>query len=276
MALTTHEQIRVESGFQLRFTKNDFLETPNGGSTVFHVTTDDNVKFVPEFSTGNTVAGASDVKVWLGLSGIGGVSRMGVVSVNIDSGSVTLDTAPDTGASLTVSYSSSPMSSVDVEDVRMRAESIISQRLTLCYNLPISPVPSVLTSLATRLSSALLKIRAYGTGSRDTADDGYRLYDILMGENEVPATRNTDQVLDVGEVGMICRANYQLVDDNGNTIPRNDSNEVAGDFTYVDGGRVRGRLYDITEEPFRYKESQVDVNKRQAGSGVHTKPPIQE
>lgn len=264
MALTTHEKIRVEAGFQSRFVKESFLTEPTG-QTVFFVRSDFNVKFVPEFNTGNTIAGVSDVKVWCGLSGIGGVSRMAVISLDIDSGSVTLSKAPDSGCSLTISYSSSAVESQDVENVRLRAESMINQRLSLCYNLPISPTPSILIDYASRLSAALLLIRGYGSGSQDTSVDGYKLWNQLMGSGEY-SDSDTTPVINIGEIGLICSSGYQLVDDNGTIISRNDEESITSDGTYKSGGRVKGRLYDISEEEFRYKDWQSNVDTDQPGS----------
>src|SRR3990172_10757874 len=201
MALTTHEKIRLEAGFQSRFVRQSFKSNPGSGATTFYVKTNDNVKFVPEFGTGGTIAGISDVQVWLGLSGINGSSRLNISIIDIDQGAVTLTVAPDTGSSLTINYSSSAIPSLDIEQARLRAESMISQRLSLCYDLPVSPIPSVLEGLASRLSSALLLIRGFGTGSADTAADGYRLYELLMGNNQYQQSSNSPDALTVGEVG---------------------------------------------------------------------------
>lgn len=268
MSLTTHEKIRVEAGFQSRYVKESFLAEPtSNGATTFHVRSDDNIKFVPEFSTGNTIAGVSDAKAWCGLSGVHGVSRLDISSINIDSGAVTLGCTPDSGCSLTVSYSSSAVPGQDIENIRLQAESMINQRLSLCYDLPISPTPSVLISLASRLSAALLLIRGYGTGSRDTSADGYELWGQLMGSGERQQEYGEMRTaVDVGEVGMICKPDYQLVDDNGVLILRNDDERIGGNSTYKAGGRVRGRLYDISEEEFRYKDWQQNVDGNQPGS----------
>lgn len=263
MSYTTHEKIRVESGFQQRFVKESFLNDPDGSVKTFFVRSDDNVRFVPDFNTGNTIAGVSDVQVWIGLSGVLGVSQMAVSSIDIDAGSVTLTATPDSGSSLTISYASSPITSTDIETKRLQAEAIVNQRITQCYDLPISPTPSVLTDLSTRLASALLLIRGYGTGARDTSGDGYALYAQLMGDNN--RSNDGNDTVNVGEIGMICSQGYQLVDDNGNIIPRNDEDsEVSTE--YIDGGRVRGRLYDVTEEAFRFKPFQEDVNRDQPGT----------
>jgi len=266
MALTTHEDIRIEAGFQQEYSKESFLETPTG-STVFHVRSDYNEKFVPNYGTGGTIAGVSDVQAWLGLSGIGGVSRMNITAIDINSGSVTLDTAPATGSSLTVSYASSQISSNRIERVRLQAEAMVNKKLVLCYDLPMSPVPSDIKSMASRLASSLLMIRGYGVGSRDTATDGYALYEILMGSGKVSDEGSEVQKSDVGEIGMICSNGYALVDDGGIEIPRNDADTVDGGSGFVDGGRVTGRMFDVTEEPFRMKPHQEDVNRPQPGSG---------
>lgn len=281
MALTTHEKIRVEAGFQNRYVKEAFLTNPESGvsgATVFFVRTDDNVKFVPDFGLGGTVAGVSDVKVWIGLSGINGVSRAVVTAIDNDSGAVTIGAKlPSyTGCSLTISYSSSPVTSDDIENIRLQAESIINQRLSLCYDLPISPVPSCLTSLASRLSAAFLLTRGYGTGSRDTATDGYALYEQLMGSGEAEREIGTNaNVINIGEIGMICRPNYQLPNDAGAIIARNDNESFQGNAAYKSGGRVTGRLYDITEENFRYKDYQQDVDIDQPGSIDTSEEPTQ-
>ena len=177
MALTNHEKIRKEAGFQHTFTRVSFMNSPDGGATTFFLETDDPVKLVPEFGTGTTVAGVSDVEVWCGLSAQYGSSQMTVISIDIDTGAVTLDTPPDSGCSLTVTHSSSSVTSNDLENTRLQAESIVNQRLSHCYELPISPVPASVGSLATRMASALLLVRGYGTGSRSTAVDGYALYE---------------------------------------------------------------------------------------------------
>jgi len=261
--LTTHQKIRVDSGFQSRFTHEPFTNDPDGSETRFFVNTDDYVKFVPEFATGNTVAGISDVKVFTGNSGIPGISQMVVTGIDIELGTVTLDTAPDTGVSLTVTYSSSSIPNEEVEDVRKRAEAIVNQKLSQCYELPIDPVPSSIERLATELAAALLLIRYHGTGSRDTAADGYEKYEMLMGS---PANNDSREVGDSGEIGLICTPNYHLVDDDGVTIPRTDTS-TSSFSSFKVGGRVNGRIYDITEERFRRKPFQEDVNIDQAGSG---------
>ena len=46
-------------------------------------------------------------------------------------------------------------------------------------------------------------------------------------------------------------------------------------FTFKAGGRVAGRLFDITEENFRYKDWQDNVDRDQPGSGDESIPPIQ-
>lgn len=270
MALTTHESIRKESGFQSQFIRQPFRNSPDGSAVTFFVDSDDNVKLVPEFSTGHTIAGISDVQVWLGLSGVYGASLLGVSAVDIDQGSIRLAVTPATGSSLTVSYSSSAITSSDIEDVRRRAEATVNQRLSLCYDLPIAPTPSSIASMATRLAAALLLIRNFGTGARDTSLDGYKLYEQMMGANQRLLNTGTDSELsDVGEIGLICSPNYQLVDDDGNVIPRNDDDSIVGNNTFIAGGRVAGRLFEITEESFRFKPFQEDVNQEQPGSGNH-------
>lgn len=278
MPLTTHQQIRVEAGFQNRFVRQSFQNNPDGNSTLFYVQSDDNYKIVPDLNTGSTVAGISDVQVYCGLSGIFGSSQLGVSSLSVEQGYVELATVVDSGASLTINYASSSVGSDDIENMRKQAESIVNQRLSLCYDLPISPTPSVLTSLATRLAAALLLIRGYGVGSRSTSNDGYALYEKLMGNNEdMLGARNVQGFPSrVGEIGLICTAKYQLVDDNGEIIPRNDAEgSISSATAFIAGGRVRGRLHDITDESFRFKESQVDANTNQAGSGNLDEPKVQ-
>jgi len=92
--ITTHEKIRVESGFQSRYMRQAFLNNPAAGVTSFFVNSDDYVKIVPEFGTGNIVAGTSDVQVWCGMSGVLGSSRMEVSSIDSDTGRVTLSSSP--------------------------------------------------------------------------------------------------------------------------------------------------------------------------------------
>jgi len=264
MALTNHEKIRKEAGFQHTFTRVAFINSPDGGATTFFLETDDPVKLVPEFGTGATVAGVSDIEVWCGLSAQYGSSQMTVTSINVDTGAVTLDTAPDDGCSLIVTHSSSSVTSKDIESIRRQAESIVNQRMSLCYDLPLTSVPASVESLATRMASALLLTRGYGTGSRNTSADGYALYEQMLGNGQV----NTEEseLVNVGEIGMVCRLNYQLVDDNGVVILRNDEDKISGGQTYVAGGKGVGRIYDITEEPFRKKDYQIDVDRNQPGS----------
>lgn len=270
--LTTHEKIRLEAGFQKRYLRTSFLNSPDSSNTVFYVPSRDVARIVPDYSTGNTIAGVSDVQVWVGLSGVAGSSRMVVSSVDSDTGAVTVNSAPTTGVSLTVSFASSPLTSVDVENVRLQAESIINQRLSLCYDLPISPVPAMLTSLASRLGGALLLIRDYGTGARSTSKDGYALYDKLMGNKQVSYSDTGIGVIEVGEIGMLCTPGYQIVDDNGNIIPRNDDANLDSNTTYTDGGRINGRLYDVTEENIRFKDFQSNVNADQPGTVGYNYP----
>jgi hypothetical protein len=270
MALTTHEKIRVEAGFQSRFVRLPFLNEPTGSISTFYVTNDDNAKIVPEFSTGGTIAGVSDVMVYLGLSGVVGSSQLSVSSIDPNMGSVTLSANPPLGSSLVITYASSAISSLDIETMRLRSESIVNSRLSLCYDLPIQPLPSTISDLATRLAAAQLLIRNYGTGAADTASDGYRLYDVLMGENAGVLIRGEEsEVRRVGEIGLICSANYQIVDDNGNVIPRNDGT-INGDNNFISGGLVNGRIYDISEEAFRRKDWQENVDRPQPGSGLYS------
>lgn len=273
--LTTHEKIRVEAGYQHEFTRFAITTAQGLGNTTFYINANDPVKIVPNFGTGNTVGGVSDVQVWVGLSGVNGATRWSVNSVDADTGAVTLTTASPTGSSLTVDFASSPIRANRIEDVRLQAESIVNQRLTLCYDLPISPTPSVLSSLAGRLGAALLLIRDYGVGSRSTSKDGYELYQRLMGNQEVSYSDTGIGVLKVGEVGMICTPGYQLVDDSGVPIPRNDEDNTGGGAGYAAGGRKVGRAYDITEEPWRFKPFQADVDRYQPGSADNSVPPVQ-
>lgn len=268
MAYTTHEKIRVEAGFQSRFSRVPFANTPNGATTVFLVQTDDIVKFVPEFGTGGTIAGVSDVQVFVSLSGTG-TSQMSVSSVDPVSGLITLGSAPTSGSSLVITFSSSGIQSHEIEEVRKRAESTLNQRLTLCYDLPLSTTSSHLTRLASELAAALLLIRNYGSVSRDTAADGYRLYEKLMGRNEIlVGTVGSDaERIMVGEIGLICTPGSVLIDDDGNEIPRNDEDASGTNVAFKQGGRVSGRLYDITDEQFRFKDFQDVVNRNQPGSG---------
>jgi hypothetical protein len=255
---TTYEKVRIESGFQSRYIEDYFGSTPTGTETSFFVRSDDRIKIVPDFSTGNTIAGVSDVQVYVGVTNATGLSRMNVSAVDYQTGKVTLDTAPIAGASLVVNYSSSPISNEEIQEVISRSEAVVNQRLAICYSLPITSTSSHLTRLATELASAFLLMRGYGTSSRDTASDGYKKYEQLMGDN------NTY----LGEIGLICTPNYQIVDDSGQVILRNDDESVVSNNAYVAGGREGGRLFDITEEPFRFKNFQKDVNTNQRGSGI--------
>jgi len=270
MAYTTHQQIRVEAGFQSRFVQIPTLNQPTGSTTKFLIDTDDLVKFVPEFNTGNTVAGISDIAVFVGIAGLG-FSRMAISSVDIDGGTITLTTAPANGASLVASYASSAIPNYEIEQVRLRAEATLSQRLAQCYDLPIATDSAYLAKISTELASALLLIRNFGTSSRDTAADGYAIYEKLLGNNESMAGEVNGQGAKVmnGEIGLICTPGFVLVDDNSNIIPRNDG-DVNANSSFQAGGRVTGRIYDITEEEFRYKNYQVDVNRNQSGSGKHS------
>lgn len=269
MAYTTHQQIRVEAGFQSRFVQIPTLNQPTGSTTAFLVDTDDMVKFVPEFNTGGTIAGVSDVAVYVGIAGLG-LSRMAVSSIDLDSGRVVLSTAPASGSSLVVSFASSAIPSYEIEQARLRAEATLNQRLAQCYELPVAPTSSYLGKLATELATALLLIRNFGTSSRDTAADGYALYQKLLGNNSFNAGQVNGQgsQLDNGEIGLICTPGFVLVDDSGDIIPRNDGG-AESNYAFQVGGRVTGRLYDITEEEFRYKENQNDANRNQPGSGKY-------
>jgi len=265
--LTTHEKIRLESGYQHRFSRISFLNNPDGSANTFFVSSDDPIKIVPNFYTGNTSAGVSDVAVWLGLSGVNGASRLTISSIDENTGAVTLGITPVSGASLTIDYASSPLNYNDIEAVRLQAENMVNQRLSLCYDLPIAPTPSVIASLATRLASSLLLIRDYGIGARSTSKDGYMLYEQLMGKQQEQSVNSVVGIMEVGEIGMICRPGYQLVDDSGVIIGRNDDDNIESTTAYVSGGRVAGRLHNITDENMRFKEPQVDADTVQSGSG---------
>lgn len=266
MALTTHEKIRVEAGFQSRNMRQAFKNEPGSGVTTFFVKADDNYRLVPDFGTGTTIAGISDVQVYVGLSGINGSSRLLIATVDVEQGAVGLSTVVPSGASLTINYSSSAISGQDIETVRLRAESIVNQRLSQCYDLPIAPTPSSIESLASRLGAALLLMRGYGTGSLDTANDGYRLYEQLMGRNQQVAGGGFDssstEVLELGEIGLICTPNYQLVDDSGTIIPRNDNESATAGVGFQVGGNVEGRLNVIQDEEFRFKDPKSETNRR--------------
>lgn len=265
--ITTHEKIRVESGFQNRFNRVSFLNSPGVSTSTFYVDTDDIVKIVPNFNTGNTYAGISDVAVWGGLSGVVGSSRYTVSGIDYEIGSITLNAVPDTGSSIVVDFASSNVANYEVENVRLQAESIVNQKLSTCYSLPLTPNPSSIVSMTTRLGAALLLIRDYGVGARSTSKDGYMLYEQLMGKNQAAYSDTGMGVLEVGEIGMICRQGYQLVDDNGIVIPRNDETNIDSTVSYVDGGRVAGRLHNITDENMRFKKPQIDADSEQVGSG---------
>lgn len=267
MALTTHEKIRIESGFQSRYTKEASLNSPDGIASVFFVQSNDAVKFVPALNTGNTIAGISDIQVWLGLSGIFGVSLLGISAINIDSGSIQLSIVPVLGSSLTINYSSSAISSQDVEDIRLEAEALINQRLSLCYNMPVASIGR-LNLMAARLGAAFLLTRGYGAGTRsDMAVDGYKLYALLLGDGQM--NQGDPKIKGAGEIGMICTPNWQMVDDSGNIVQRNDAGNGNATDSFIAGGRVNGTIYDITEEGFRKKDSQQWANQDQAGSGVY-------
>jgi hypothetical protein len=260
---TTPEKVRVEAGFQHRFSRQAFKNSPNSSSTKFYVKSEDPIKLVPEFMNGNTTSGVSDVQVFLGLSGINGISQLVVSSVNSLEGSIVLNTAPPTGSSLVISYASSPITDIDTLTVIAEAEAMLNQRLASFYYIPIGASCSIITQLATQLAAARLMIREFGIGSKDTASDGYALYNLLMGDPKDPTS---------GEIGRITMPDYTLIDDSGNVIPRKDGANIIGAGDFITGGRVNGRIFDITEEQFRLKQSQLDVNTRQAGSGNQEYP----
>jgi len=93
------------------------------------------------------------------------------------------------------------------------------------------------------------------------------LYEQLMGKQQQDYSDSGVGVLEVGEIGMICRPNYQLVDDNGTIVVRNDEDNIESSVTYTEGGNVRGRLHNITDENMRFKDYQIDADSNQAGSG---------
>lgn len=267
MAFTNHEKIRKYASLQKEFIRQPFLSEPNGSASVFYVDSDSNYKIVPYFDTGNTIAGISDVEVFVGLSGVQGMSQLTVTSVDPVIGSITISGAVSTGTSLVVTFASSPVSSKDIEQFRLQAESMLNQRLSLCYDLPLSATVSQLDSLSHRLAAALLMIRGYGVASRNTSQDGWRLYTQLVGDGEGLLNTGTDsEVANIGEVGLICRGGYQLIGDDGSIIPRNDDTAVA-DTSYVPGGKTRGRLHRIVDEPFIYKD--FDGRKVEPGTGVY-------
>lgn len=271
MALTTHEDIRVEAGFQSRWLRKGFLNSPGVSTNTFYVDNREYVKFVPEFGSGGTIAGVSDVKVYLGLSGVLGTSILGISAINAEQGSVTLAVIPPVGSSVVISYASSGIPSIDVEQVRVESEATVYQRASLCYNFPLGAVAPTLGYMARRLAAATLMIRNYGQGSKGSAQDGYALYLRMIGKNQTTsaagAASSRASVLEVGEIGMICTPNFILTDENGQQIPRTDSDEVLSSGTFAAGGRIGGRMYDITEEGFRKKDYQIDVDTDQPGSG---------
>lgn len=271
MAYTTQEKIRVEAGFQTRFNREKFINSPDGVTSKFYVRSDSYVKFIPEFGTGNTIAGVSDVQVFVGLSGINGLSRMSVSSIDINEGSVVLGSVPALGTSLTITYSSSGIPSLDLENVRLEAEALVNQRLSRAYAVPFGVTISHITNVTTKLAAAYLMMRNYGTGNRDTAADGYALYKTIVGDNQYDKDGNP--IGNLGELGTMLLTKYTLVDDNGNIIPRIDTDDIVANNAFVVGGLNGGRLYDISEEPFRKKDYRDgNNNANQSGSGLPLRP----
>jgi hypothetical protein len=194
------------------------------------------------------------------MSGADGLSVMTVTAISQLDGAITVNTAPTTGASIVATYTSSAIPDSDVMTVINEASNVIQNKLGQCYSLPLTTVPSSIQRLTTELASAMLLIRNYGVQDTESAQDGYALYDRLMG--------NTSDIKDDngGEINKICSTGWQMYDDDGTLIPRSDI-DLGVNTSFVSGGRVNGRVFDITEERFRKKPFQADVNQEQGGSG---------
>jgi len=270
MMYTTPEKVRVRAGFQNPYNRVPILGTPDGAETTFYIDNEDPIKFVPAQGLSAMVAGISSIKVYVGLSGVLGSSQMVVTAIDDELGSFTLGTAPVVGASVTITYSSSSISNEDVDDILSQAQNLINNKLGQCYDIPLSPVPSVIERLTTDLAAFYLLEREYGAAAPDSNSDAQALYDRLFGDNSVvvrPGTTTDTEVINNGELGMICTPKYVLYQNDGTLIGRKDD-DISGNNTFITGGRVNGRLFDITEEPFRKKDWQIDVNQNQPGSGI--------
>ena len=163
MNYTNHERIRVASGFQSRYSKVTLLGEIDSSNTIFYVDNDEYEKIVPDFATGNSYAGVSDVKVFLGVSGGFGMSRLGVSSVDWETGMIELDTAPDTGVSVVVTYASSSVPSQDITNVGNKAEGIINTKLAECYGIPLTKEVPAVTALTEELCEAILLSQSFGS-----------------------------------------------------------------------------------------------------------------
>lgn len=242
MSYTNIKNIRVEAGFYNQHV-NEVFNTPIDGTTnrlyVDYGLNGSLEKFIPTGST--NVLQASDFSVFYGLSGVG-ATIVSVTAWDSQLGYVDLDTVPVSGASLSITYASSAVSGADVEQVRIEAESAVNNVLSACYAVPLSAQVSEITNLATKLATGYLLVRNYGTESTDTSADGYKLIDYVLGSGENAGN---------GRLYDFCKENSQLVDDNGNVIPKNESDQVTGSNIY--NGLTGGQLFSIEEENFRFK-----------------------
>lgn len=244
MSYITHERIRVAAGFQNRNAQVPFRNQADGNVTHFYVDTDDYEKIVPDFGTGNTLAGVSDVKVFVGLSGSNGLSQLGVSSIDIQTGLIEVSQTVENGASLVVTFSSSAIPSHEIDDIQQQVDGMIDMRLGECYSLPIENIPNSLKFIAEELAKSILLTRPYGINSRYT------------GEEVSQMVERVNEYFD-----RVCSEDHQLVDSNGNLINKLDKS-ASGNVKYVEGGKITGRVFDIEEEQFKKRQYQRDLNPR--------------
>lgn len=241
MAYTNHKDIRLQAGFWNLRTYEEFRTDPDGSTTKFYIDNQYNGDVEKIVTIGSTdTLSADDVTVFYGASGANGVSVLGVSSLDADLGYIELSVAPDSGSSVTVTYASSPVQNEIVESVRLEAESTVNNVLSECYTVPLSTTVSEVNNLAAKLAAGYLLIRNYGSAAIDTAADGYKLVDYVLG---------IDHNAGNGRLYWFCKTEGRLVDDSGSEVAKKTSDEdyISASKT---GGIDQGDLFTIDQENF--------------------------
>lgn len=232
---STVQRVRQRSGFQNY--RIDSPLKPTGDSSIWNNNVKDLEKYIPRLSNGASIASVSDINVrFEGLS-------VGFVSMDVDSGNISLVAGSTTGASFTATFASSPIRGEEVMEYMVEANSQIIGALSVRYTFPLSSgvcIP-VLSELETRLASAHMLIDSYGVSSQDSAEDGYKMLEAA------------ELMLDKYMTGEL-----KLVDDGGNTIPVNTGGIAGGgNASGGHGVRVKGYLFTTDQENFEV----VDPNR---------------
>ena len=166
---SSYQDIREESGHQ----NLSMLETPsglvNGSNTIFTV----GRTYIVDRNFNDTVDVASDVVVY-----DDGVA-VTISAVNVNTGVITLSSAPATNSEVLVSYAHSLLSDTAVGKYRDEAISFIQQRLDGVIDYSIwtdADIPAVIKTITRLYAAGLILIRDYGLNADtdESSKDGYK------------------------------------------------------------------------------------------------------